>query len=109
MINEVILVGKIAKKPELAKTNNGYLVSNVVLETVRHYKNSYGAYESDFLEVTLWRGMAQAICDTCYVGSMIAIKGRIQNRNYLEEENRHYGSLEIIAEKVTILDKYFTP
>lgn len=107
MINEIILVGKIAKEPQLAQTNNGYHVSNVVLETVRHYKNSYGIYESDFLEVTLWRGMAQTICDTCSIGSMIAIKGRVQSRTYLEEENKHFGSLEIIAEKVTILDQYF--
>lgn len=108
MINEVILVGKIAKQPELAQTNNGHKVSNVVIETVRHYKNSYGIYESDFLEVTLWRGMAQSICETCHLGSMIAIKGRIQSRTYLEEDNRHYASLEIIAEKVTVLDPYFT-
>lgn len=106
MINEVILIGTIAKEPELAKTSNNHPVSNIVMETVRHYKNSYGIYESDFLEVTLWKGMAKTICDTCQVGSLIAIKGRIQSQTYLEETNRHYGTLEIIAEKVMLLDKY---
>lgn len=107
MLNEVIVVGKIAKEPELCQTNNGHHISNIVLETIRNYKNSYGIYESDFLQVTLWKGMAQTIYDTCHVGSMIAVKGRIQTRTYLEEDNRHYGCLEIVAEKVTILDKYF--
>lgn len=107
MINEVILVGKVAKKPELGQTNNGHKITSVVLETVRHFKNSYGIYESDYLEVTLWRGMAQSICETCEMGSMIAVKGRIQSRTYLNEDNRGYGSLEIVAEKITLLDKYF--
>lgn len=107
MVNEVIIVGKIAKTPTLSTTNNGHNVSNIVLETVRHFKNGYGIYESDFFEVTLWRGMAQTICETCDVGSIIALKGRIQTRTYLDESNRHYANLEIIAEKVTILDPYF--
>ncbi len=107
MINEVILVGKVVKQPQLSQTTNGHHISNVVLETVRHYKNSFGIYESDFLAVTLWRGMAQTICDTCEIGSLIAVKGRIQSQTYLEQDNRHYGCLEIVAEKVTILDKYF--
>lgn len=106
MINEVIIVGKVAKKPELGQTNNGHKITNVVLETVRHFKNSYGIYESDYLEVTLWRGMAQTICETCERGSLVAVKGRIQSKSYLSEDNRNYGNLEIVAEKVTILDKY---
>ena len=89
MINEVILVGKVVKQPQLSQTTNGHHISNVVLETVRHYKNSFGIYESDFLAVTLWRGMAQTICDTCEIGSLIAVKGRIQSQTYLEQDNRH--------------------
>jgi len=107
MVNEVIIVGKLVKVPTLNETHNGYKVCNILLETVRHYKNSYGLYESDFLEVTLWRGIAQTICDTCEVGSMIAIKGRIQPREHLAEDHKYFGCLEIIAEKVTILDSYF--
>lgn len=107
MINEVIIVGKLVKDPVLNETVAGHKVSNIVLETVRHYKNSYGLYESDFFEITLWRGIAQTICETCHVGSMIAIKGRIQPRVYLENNNKNFGCLEIIAEKVTILDSYF--
>lgn len=106
MINEVIIVGKLAKDPILNQTNSGHKISNIILETVRHYKNSYGLYESDFIEITLWHGMAQTICDTCEIGSMIAVKGRIQPRTFLEETHKHYSCLEIIAEKVTILDSY---
>lgn len=107
MINEVILVGKLVKEPILNKTTSGLKVSNIILETVRHFKNSYGLYEHDFIEVTLWKGIAQTICDTCQIGSVIAVKGRIQPRSYLEENHKHYTNLEIIAEKVTILDAYF--
>lgn len=107
MINEVILVGKLVKEPVLNETISGHKVSNIILETVRHFKNSYGLYEHDFIEVTLWKGIAQTICDTCKIGSVIAVKGRIQPRTYLEEKHKHYTSLEIIAEKITILDSYF--
>ena len=40
MVNEVIVVGKLAKEPVLNQTNTGQKVSNIVLETIRHYKNS---------------------------------------------------------------------
>ena len=106
MVNEVIVVGKLAKEPVLNQTNTGQKVSNIVLETIRHYKNSYGLYDSDFFEITLWRGMAQTICDTCEIGSIIAIKGRLQPRVYLETGDKNYGCLEIVAEKVSILDAH---
>ena len=108
MVNEVIIVGKLVKEPVLNQTNNGLKVSNITLETVRHYKNSLGIYESDFLDITLWKGMAQTICETCDVGSTIAIKGRLQPRVYLETDHKYFGCLEIIAEKVTILDPYLS-
>lgn len=107
MLNEVILVGKIVKIPEISKTNTGTVVTNVILETVRHYKNSFGIYESDFIEITVWRGMAQTLVDGCELGSIIAVKGRIQTRTYAQDEKRHSSCLEIIAEKITILDSYF--
>lgn len=107
MVNEIVLVGRLAKEPILNQTTLGHKVSNIVLETIRHYKNSYGLYESDFIEVTLWRGIAQTICETCHVGSIIAIKGRVQVRSFIETEQQVTKSLEIIAEKVSILDSYF--
>lgn len=107
MVNEVILVGKIVKVPEISKTAAGTAVTNVVIQTVRHYKNSLGIHESDFLEITIWRGLAQSLVESCDVGSIVAFKGCIQSRNYAQDERHHQSCLEIIAEKYTILDSYF--
>ncbi len=102
MLNQCVLVGKVKQVPQLQETANKNKVATLLLEVERSFKNSEGVLESDVFNVQLWRGIAETCCDVCTIGSVIAIKGRIQSFNVQKESNTFYNA-EIIAEKVSFI------
>lgn len=53
MLNQTVIVGRIARDPELRETENGKKVTNVTLAVPRSFKNSNGEYETDFISCVL--------------------------------------------------------
>ncbi len=102
MLNQIVLVGRLVKSPELKETENGKKVSHITLAVPRSYKNSEGEYESDFINCTLWTGIAENTAEYCKKGDLLGVKGRIQTRVYEKDEEKKFVS-EVIAEKVTFL------
>ncbi len=107
MLNEVIVMGKILSKPVLNETMNGNKVANIILEVKRPFRNNVGVYESDFIHCILWRGVAETCCNLCNVGDMLCIKGRLQSRFYESPDKQNVQMLEVVAEKVELMNKYF--
>lgn len=55
MLNNVVLVGRVVRQPELSETLEGRKVSTITLAVTRSFKNSLsGEYETDFINITLW-------------------------------------------------------
>lgn len=102
MLNQTVIVGRIAKDPELRETENGKKVTNVTLAVPRSFKNSNGEYETDFISCVLWKGIAESTVEYCKKGDLVGVKGRIQTRVYEKDEEKKY-STEIVAEKITFL------
>ena len=102
MLNQIVLVGRLVKTPELMQTESGKKVSRITLAVPRSYKNSEGEYESDFINCTLWTGIAENTAEYCKKGDLLGVKGRIQTRVYEKDEEKKYIS-EVVAEKVTFL------
>lgn len=102
MLNQTIIVGRIAQNPELRETENGKKVTNVTLAVPRSFKNSNGEYETDFINCVLWKGIAESTVEYCKKGDLVGIKGRIQTRTYEKDEEKKYAT-EVVAEKVTFL------
>ena len=103
MLNQTVIVGRIAKDPELRETENGKKVTNVTLAVPRSFKNSNGEYETDFINCVLWKGIAESTVEYCRKGDLVGIKGRIQTRDVELEDETHRKYVEVIAEKVTFL------
>ena len=103
MLNQVVLVGRIVKTPELKVTENGKKTATVTLAVPRNYKNTEGEYETDFLDCTLWTNVAENTTEYCQTGDMVGVKGRIQTRTILNEDGTKRRKTEIVAEKVTFL------
>ncbi len=101
MLNQVVLVGRIVRDLELKETEKSKL-TNLVLAVPRSYKNINGEYETDFINCTLWQGIAENTVEYCKKGDLIAIKGRLQSNSYEKDEQKVY-STDVIAEKVTFL------
>lgn len=100
MINQVTLVGRLTKDPELRYTAEGKAVSNVTIAVNRPFKNKEGEYEADFVQCTLWKKTAENTVQYCRRGSIIGITGRIQTRNYENQDHKKVYVTEVIAEMV---------
>ena len=103
MLNQIILVGRLVKTPELFLTENGKKGSIVTLAVGRSFKNQNGEYDTDFIDCTLWTGIAENTAEYCKTGDVIGVKGRVQSRIVDNEDGTKYKKMEIIAEKVTFL------
>jgi single-strand DNA-binding protein len=105
MINQVILVGRLTKDPELRYTPEGKAVSNITLAVNRNFKNSDGDYDADFVHCTIWKRTAENLAQYCQKGSLIGISGRIQTRNYSNQEGKKVYVTEVVAEGVKFFSK----
>lgn len=102
MLNQIVLVGRITREPELKETDNGKKVVNIGLAVPRSFKNIDGEYETDFLNCSLWDGVASNVCEYCHTGDLVGVKGRVASNIYEKDGQKHY-TMDIIAEKVTFL------
>ena len=102
MLNQVVLVGRLVRDPELRKTDTNKSVTSITLAIPRSFKNANGEYETDFIDCQLWEQTAKATCEYTNKGDIVGVKGRIQSRVVEENNNKKYLT-EIIAEKVTFL------
>lgn len=103
MLNQIVLVGRLVRNPELKKTDNNKNVMNITLAIPRSFKNINGEYETDFIECILWEGTAKSTNEYCKKGDIIGVKGRIQSYNIEKDDGTKKYGTEIIAEKVTFL------
>ena len=102
MLNQVVMVGRLTKDPEVVETENGNKVSNIAIAVPRNYKNEDGVYETDFIEVTMWNSIAENTAEYCHKGDIVGVKGRIQVDNY-EKDGEKKSVQKVIAEKLTFL------
>lgn len=103
MVNQIILVGRIARAPETKVTENGKKYATLTLAVPRNYKNVNGEYDTDFLDCTLWSAVAESTSEYCNTGDMIGVKGRVQTRIIESPDGVKRKKTEIVAEKVTFL------
>ena len=73
MLNQVILVGRLARNPEVQELENGKKVANITLAVPRSFKNHEGEYETDFIDCTLWNGVAENASLYCEQGDIIGV------------------------------------
>lgn len=104
-MNQVTIVGRLTKHPELRKTNNGKTFVYATLAVKRHYRNSNGEYETDFISCALWDKVAEAVSNRCVKGTLIGVSGRIQTRTYEGEDGNRKYVTEVVAQNVSYLEK----
>ncbi len=102
-MNEVVLVGRLTKDPEVVTTENNKKRALITLAVPRKFKNVDGVYETDFIRVVLWNVIALNTKEYCKTGDLLGVKGRIQINSYKDSEDNTHYSTDIIAEKITFL------
>lgn len=102
MLNQVVLVGRIVRKPELKESEKGKKMSFITLAVPRSFKNMNGEYDTDFIDCILWDNVAISTVEYCKKGDVVGVKGRLQSR-IIEKDTGNVGRLDVVAEKVTFL------
>lgn len=102
-MNQVSLVGRITKDPELRKLQEGRVQTNFILAVNRNYKNQNGEVDADFVFCTAWGRLADNVVKYCGKGSLIGVSGRLQSRSYQKEDGKRIYITEVIGEDVRFL------
>ncbi len=101
MLNQVVLVGRLCRQPEIKESESGKKRTYITLAVPRSFKNADGEYETDFFDCVLWDNVATSTVEYCNKGDIIGVKGRLQSRVTEEEPKRNI--ISVVAEKVTFL------
>lgn len=102
-LNKVIMIGRLTKDPELRYTPNGVAVCQFTLAVDRPFANQNGERGADFIPMVAWKKVAENCANYLKKGSQVAVDGRIQTRNYENNEGRKVYVTEVIAESVQFL------
>lgn len=105
MLNNVVLIGRLTKDPELRYTPNNVAVATFSLAVNRRFKNNAGVHEADFINCVMWNKSAENLSNWIKKGNMIAITGRIQTRNYENQNGQRVYVTEVVAETFQNLEK----
>lgn len=98
MINNVVIMGRLIKDPELKTTQSGLSVVSFTVAVDRKYQKER---QADFLNVVAWRHTAEFVEKYFTKGSMIAIQGSIQTRTYEDKNGNKRTAVEIVADNVS--------
>lgn len=104
MINRAILTGRLTKDPELRYTQSGLAVVSFNLAVDRQFKNDKNEREADFISVVMWRKSAENFANFTHKGSLVGIDGRIQTRNYENQQGNRVYVTEVVADNFSLLE-----
>ncbi|MFQ6322556.1 single-stranded DNA-binding protein [Lactococcus garvieae] len=104
MINNVVLVGRIVREPELRYTPQNTAVATFTLAVNRRFKNAQGEREADFINCVIWRQPAENLANWAKKGTLVGITGSIQVRNYENKEGQHVYVTEVLADNFQMLE-----
>ena len=105
MINNVVLVGRLTRDPELRYTPSNVAVATFSLAVNRNFKNQAGDYEADFISCIMWRQQAENFANWLKKGALVGITGRIQTRSYDNQQGQRVYVTEVVAETFQLLEK----
>lgn len=103
MINRTIITGRLVKNIEIRYTQNNVAMTQFTLAVQRKFKNQNGEYESDFINCVAYKSTAELLSKYTGKGDLIGIEGRIQTRNYENQEGKKVYVTEVIVESVDFL------
>ncbi len=102
-MNKVFLIGRLTRDPELRYTGNNTAVATFSIAVNRPFTSQSGEREADFINIVVWRKQAENVKNYLAQGSQVAIDGRIQTRNYDDQNGNKRYVTEVVADNVEFL------
>lgn len=104
MINRVVLTGRLTSNPELKTTQNGLSVASFTIAVNRQFTNANGKHAADFIKCVIWRKSAENFYNFTHKGSLIGIDGRLQTRNYDDNNGQRVFITEVVVDNFSLLE-----
>ena len=103
-MNKVVLIGRLARDPEMRTSGNGTAVTRFTVAVSRPYNpNANGQAATDFIGCVAFRRQAETIAKYCTKGSQVAVDGRIQTGSYDGADGQRHYTTDVVADNVTVL------
>lgn len=103
-LNDVFLIGRLTKDPELRMTASGIPVVRFSLAVNRNRRNADGTSDADFIRVVCWNRLAEICEKYLKKGRLISIGGRLQVDKY-EQNGEPRTSFEVVADDMQMLER----
>lgn len=103
MINNVVLVGRITRDPEVRYTSSNIASVNFSLAVDRPFSGTNGERQADFINCVAWRQSAEFMAKYIKKGYMMGVTGRIQTRNYQGQDGQTHYVTEVVCDTVRSL------
>lgn len=103
MLNRAVLIGRLTTDPQMRYTNSGTAVTTFTLAVERPFQTN-GQKETDFLNIVVWQKLAETVAEYLRKGRLCAVEGRVQTRNYENNEGRKVYVTEVVADNVRFLE-----
>ena len=105
MLNRVILAGRMARDPELRRTQTGAPVASFRLAVDRDFKDrNTGERATDWIDVVAWRQTAEFVSRYFTKGRMAVVEGRLQIRDWTDKDGNKRRTAEVMADQVYFMD-----
>ncbi|OAT80868.1 single-stranded DNA-binding protein [Desulfotomaculum copahuensis] len=105
MVNKVILIGRLTQDPELRYTPNGVAVARFTLAVDRPFANQQGEREADFIDIEVWRKLAETCAHYLGKGRLVFVEGYLQIRSYDDKQGIRRKGVRVVADTVRFLDR----
>ena len=101
MLNHIVIMGRLARDPELRRTQSGVPVASFRLAVDRDFKDkNTGERGTDWIDVVAWRATGEFVSRYFTKGRMAVVEGRLQMRDWTDKEGGKRRSAEVIADNV---------
>lgn len=101
MLNHIVIMGRLARDPELRHTQTGTPVATFRLAVDRDYKDkTTGERGTDWIDVVAWRGTGEFVSRYFTKGRMAVVDGRLQMREWTDKEGNRRTTAEVVADNV---------
>jgi len=104
-MNKVVLMGRLTRDPEVRYTQtNNTLVASFSLAVNRRFAKQGEERQADFINVVAWNKTGEFVSKYFKKGQQVAVIGRIQTRNWDDEQGQKHYVTEVVAEETYFAD-----
>ena len=100
MLNRSVIMGRLARDPELRRTQSGIAVTSFRIACDRDFKSQNGEKGTDWIDVVAWRQTAEFVSKYFTKGRLAIVEGRLQSRDWTDKDGNKRTAIEVVADNV---------